>query len=325
MHKQRWFILFMAAACLALSGCGAGSGLLLSGGSVPVGGRAVTGTAVLPTGAPVANAQVTVRSVPDGTVLRTTTTDSGGRFSAVGIPTSGDISVVVAQPPSKTLELIVPRESLMSNTAQPLDIGSVTALTTLVAAAIHLEHGPAPEDAHSIVHNQQGHLTMQAHNAGFSVDMQNHFIDDPNSLMMQALGLLSPVADSELTDFIASPNQDTASDALNGLLGYVRAPHQRDLHLSDATRTALINAQLAGTVYSPDMIAAALNAAGKNVTAADVSAASQKERMQLPGLANLGSGITPFEALVLAADSTMHGGFQLDQHGMDTFLQTLIK
>ena len=326
MRKQYRVILLIAAVCLSPAGCGGGAGLLLSGGSVPVGGRVVTGTAVLPTGAAVANAHVTVRSVPVGTVLQTGATDSNGRFKVLGIPTSGDISIVISQPPANTLEAVVPRMSLTTNPGQPLDIGNVTALTTLVAAALHLEHGPAPEDAHSIVMNQQGHLTMQAHDAGFSVDMQNHFIDDPNSLMAQALTLLSPVANTELTAFAANPSADTASDALNGLLGYVHAPHQRDLHLSDTTRTALINKQLAGTVYTPDSVAAALNSAGgMQFTAAGVSAASQKERMQLAGLANLGTGITPFEALVIAADGNNHGGFQLDQHGMDSFLTNLLK
>ena len=83
--------------------------------------------------------------------------------------------------------------------------------------------------------------------------------------------------------------------------------------------------RIAKTLYSPEAIAAALNASGGNRTAADVTAASQKERAQVPALANLGPGITAFEALVIAADGGNHGGLQLDPPALDKFLSVLLK
>ncbi len=325
MLKTWWIGVLAVLFVGVLAGCG-GVGQSLTGGSVPVGGRAVTGTAVLPDGTALVTAPVTVRTLPSGVVLQTSTTDTAGRFNFMGIPTSGDIDIVVTQPPSNTLEVVVPRSSLSSNPEKPLDVGAITALTTVVAAAIHLEHGPAPEDAPGIVANQQPHLVMQVQDAHYSVEMQKQFIADPHSLDAEALTLIVPTANTELTAFAAQPNSDTASAALNGLLGYVRAAHMRGLHISDSSRTALIAAQLVGKAYSADAIAASLRLANvSNATAAEVSSASVREHTELTVLASLGAGITPFEALVIAADVKTHGGFQLDQHGLDRFLADILK
>lgn len=325
MNKTSWIRALLLCFAWALAGCGGGS-LGLTGGSVPVGGRAVTGAALLPDGTAAVSATVTARSVPSGSVIQTTTTDAAGRFTLTGIPTSGDLSVVVSQPPNKTLEAVVPRDTLMTNPGQPLDIGAVTALTTVVAAAIHLEHGPAPEDSPGIVANQRQHLEMQVHDAHYSIEQQNQFIGDPNSLNAQALTLIVPTANTELAAYATQPNADTASSALNGLLGYVRAAHKRGLHLTDASRTALINAQLAGKVYTPEAIAAALRTAGvTSATSVQVTSASEREHTELTALTALGAEISPFEALVIAADVDTHGGFQLDQRMFDTFLTELLK
>jgi hypothetical protein len=325
MHRSAWAVLLIVLCIFWLFGCGGGA-QTLTGGSVPIGGRAVTGVVLLPDGTAAASAQVTVRSLPSGAVIQTSSTDSAGRFTVQGISTANDVSVVVNQPPVNMLEAVVPRSALADHPDRPLDIGSVTAITTVVAAAIHLEHAPAPEDEESIVSNQQGHLMMQAQDAGYSVDTQNQFIRDPSSLMAQALTLILPTANTELAAFAAQPTTDTASSALNGLLGYVRAAHRHEIHLNGGMRTALINAQLAGKVYSPDTIASALNAAGvANATAAAVSAASQRERAELTALSGLGAGISPLEALVIATDDNTHGGFQLDQGGLNRFLVQLLK
>ena len=72
-------------------------------------------------------------------------------------------------------------------------------------------------------------------------------------------------------------------------------------------------------------IVSALSAAGvQGATAAEVQAASQQERTNLPALANLGNGITAFEALVIAADLQSHGGFHLGGNVLDQYLQTLL-
>jgi hypothetical protein len=325
MRRSRWVYLLFLLSLICLGGCGGGA-LTLTGGSVPIGGRAVSGVVLLPDGAPVVKAQVTVKALPSGSAIQKSTTDANGRFALQGVPISGDISVVVNQPPSNVLEVVVPRATLADHPDQPLDIGSVTALTTVVAEAIHLEHGPAPEDANSIVSNQEGQLTMQVHDAGYSIQTQQQFIRDPNSLMAQALTLIVPTANTELSAFAAAPTSNTASAALNGLLGYVRAAHKRSIHLSSQVRTTLTNAQLSGKVYSPDVIASSLQAAGvQHATAVEVSSGSEREHAELTALGTLGNGITAFEALVIAADVNTNGGFQLDQNDLNRFLAQLLK
>jgi hypothetical protein len=324
MARTVWQYLACIAAAIAFSGCGGGGGLGLSGGSIPVGGRVVTGTALLPDGSAVANAQVTVQTIPSGSTIATATTDQTGKFTVQNVPTDSDVSVIVSQPPTNTLQTVVSRSSLMMNPAQTLDIGSVTAITTLVAACIHQEHAPAPEDADSIVMTQQGDLTMEAHDANYSVDAQQQFIQDPASLMAQALSLIVPAANTELETFNASPNTENASTVIDGLLAYVRAAHQRNVHLGNKNRKTLIDSVLAGTTYTPQKVAAALKAAGvKHVTDVQVTAASERERTELPAIGGATSDLSAFEVLVISADVNTHGGFQLDQKGFEAFLAAL--
>jgi hypothetical protein len=325
MLKSVWQYLMCIIAAATLSGCGGGGGLGLSGGSIPVGGRVVTGTALLPDGSAAANAQVSVKTIQTGATVATAMTDAAGKFAAQNVPTNGDVSVVVTLPPTGTLQSVVSTTDLMTNPSQPLDIGNVTALTTLVAACIQLEQSPAPEDGPDIVMNQHEHLSKQVHDAGFSVDAQNQFIADPSSLTAQALTLIVPTANNELAAFAANPNQKTARAALDGLLAYVRAAHERRLHISKDNRAAIISSELAGTTYTPQKVAAALRSAGvKNVNQVQVTAASERERTELPGLGSPTSDLSAFEALVIAADVNTHGGFELDQRGFNTFLSALL-
>ncbi|HLJ55938.1 MAG TPA: carboxypeptidase-like regulatory domain-containing protein [Chthonomonadaceae bacterium] len=322
-NRAVWLCL-AATAVLLLGGCG-GAGQNLTGGSVPVGGRAITGSAVLPDGSRVVGARVTVRSLPSGAVLHTATTDSSGHFTCSRIPTDADISIVVAAPPTSTMEAVVPQAELAANPVQPLDVGAVTALTTVVAAAIHLERRPAPEDTGGIVANQKPRLDIEAQDAHYSLAMQDQFIRDANSLNAEALTLIVPTANTELAGFAAQPSNDTAAAALNGLLGYLRAAHMRDLHIDSDSRSALIARQLAGTVYSPEVIVGALRTAKvANVTSVQISSASQRERTELTAFSGLGTGITPFEALVIAADLRTNGGLELDQRSLNDFLAQLL-
>lgn len=323
MRSRILILLLSLCAALTITGCG--GGLTLTGGSVPTGGRAVTGSAVLPGGLPVAAAQVTVKSLPSGNTIQTAVTDSSGKFNLTGISTSSDISIIINQPPSNLLEAVVPRANLAANPGQTLDIGQVTALTTLVAAALHLEHQNAPEDSEHIVSNQEDYLIMQVHDAGYSLDDQKQFVGDPQSLMAQALTLIGPVANIELAAFNAAPGQMTAETALDGLLGYVRAAHDHEFHLSDNIQNGLITAQITGKIYSMEKIAAALQSAGvTNATSVEVSSASQRERAELPALITSNGGITAFEALIITVDLRTNGGFQLDQMKLDRFLNILL-
>ena len=332
MRKLPLHTLFAAIAVLlmfaftTLSGCGGGAGLTLTGGSVPIGGRVITGSVVLPDSTPATNIVVTVRSLSGGALLQTTTTDSFGRFTATGIPVTSGISIVATQPPSSSLEAIVPLSDLSTNPDRPLEIGNVTALSTLVSAAIRLEQKQAPEDSEDIASGQRDHFNTQVSNSGFSQEAQHQFISDSAVLMSQAQKLFLPVTNMELKSFIANPNSNTASTALNGLLGYVRGAHERETHLKGSLKNGLIASQLSGKTYSPDKIALALQSAGENgASASTVSAASLSERGELSELANLGNGITSFEATVIAADVRAHGGFQLERDSLEKFLNTLLK
>ena len=325
MVSWRLIGVLLVFSMIAMQGCGSGGGLGLSGGSVPVGGRVVSGVALLPDGSAVVNSTVTVSTVPSGITVQTGATDGHGKFTINAVPTNTDISIVVMQPPSTKLELIVAHAALSSSPDSPLDVGSITALTTIVAASIHLEHESAPEDSDSIIANQQADLTAEVYDMGYSQDAQMQFIGDPNRLNSEALTLIVPVTNLELVAYSSRPSVDTASTALNGVLGYVRAAHKRNIHLDSSTRTRLIDAQLAGSVYSPDVMAAALRTAHVNsATALQVSSASQREHTELTALPNTTAGISPLEALVIAADIDTHGGFQLDQNGLNIFLRTLI-
>ena len=312
------------AILLGLAGCGTAT--TLTGRSVPIGGsRAITAIALLPNGTPVVNAVVTVRSLSSGAVLQTTATDASGRFTTGAVAVDADLDVVVMQPPTNNLELVIPRVGITGQPDQPFDAGQITALSTLVAAAIKLEQAASPEDANRIAANQAPSLTARVHGEGFSEDDQQRFISDPVHLRDQVLTLLGPTANDELLAFAANPTTDTATAALNGLLGNVRAGHGEGAHLPDDLRTALIAAELNRKVYTADAVAAALQASsGQSFTAAQVMQASQKERGDLPALAAYGANISVFEALAIGGDSDPHGGFHRDRNGLSDYLNYLL-
>jgi hypothetical protein len=159
----------------------------------------------------------------------------------------------------------------------------------------------------------------------YSPEVQSQLISDRNSMNAQALTLMVPTANAELAAMNQSPGMSTASVALNGLLGYVRAAHSREFRLDMDLRQSLINAQVAGTRYSADSIASALQQAGvPNVTAVQVLAAAVREEKELTSIATPGAGMSPFEAFVIAADVNSIGGFQCDQHTLNDFLNNLL-
>jgi hypothetical protein len=323
---RRW--LTVAAACLvvlpAAYGCGGGSESL-TGGSVPIGGRTVTGLALLPNGAAAANATVTVRSLPAETLLKSTITDNSGAFTVTGVSTSSDLDITVSLPPSNVLEAVVP-QSQLANGGGTLNIGDITATSSIVAAAIKLEQMNAPEDESDISSNQSENLASAVEGQHFSSDMQDQLIGNRNSMNAQALALMTPVANTELTAMNQSPTQANASAALTGLLGYIRAAHNRNFQVSRDLKQSLIDAEIAPKLYSADAVAQALQQSGlPQATAEQVLAASTRERGVLPALATgSGSGISPFEAFVIAADVSTNGGFQCDQNTLNGFIRTLL-
>lgn len=325
MVNSRWIAKrIVPAFLLCLAGCGGATSL--TGGSVPTGGREITATVLLPNGTPAANATVTVRTLSTGAVLQTATTNATGQFTTPAVPVTADLDVIVTQPPTNTLELVIPHANITGQTNQPFNAGQITALSTLVAAAIKLEQQAAPEDADRIPEDQGPSLTAHVHGQSFSESDQQRFISDPESLHNQALTVLGPTANDELTAFAANPTTDTATAALNGLLGNVRVGHgEGGAHLSSSLQTALISAALSHKQYTAGAVATALQSASEHpVNASQVTDASQKERSDLPALATFGTGISPFEALAIGGDSDPHGGFHLDQNGLNTYLTYLL-
>jgi hypothetical protein len=322
MDKRRGVYCLAGLALVCLTGCGGGLGL--TGGSVPIGGRAITGVALLPNAAPLANAPVTVRTLSTGAVVRSASTDGTGRFTVSGVPTDADVSLTVHQA-ATTLAAVVPQPDLAANGSQPLDIGQVTAVSTVVSQAVQIEQAAGPEDAATGVADQAALLTMQAAAANYSVATQDQIITDPNSLAANALALLLPAANSGLTQLSAKPTARNAGAALTSLLAYLRSQRSGGVHLGSVHRAGLIAAQLMVNQYSAETVAAHLNAAGvAQATEQSVTDASQAERARLTALESFGPGITGFEALAIAADSTANGGFQLDRPTLDTFLTHLL-
>src|SRR5258706_9736025 len=97
-----------------LAGCGATS-LGLSGGSIPT-GRAITGTAVLPSDQPLASGAVTVTTLATQAQVGSSTTDAAGRFQLTEIPSGSDLVISVKRQGGTTiLKVVVPISTLAQN------------------------------------------------------------------------------------------------------------------------------------------------------------------------------------------------------------------
>lgn len=326
MNKFRFVCLSCLLAIPALTGCGSGGGLNLTGGSVPIGGRAATGIALSPDSSPVANAVVAVQTLQTGVTLQTTQTDDNGRFSLSSLPVDKDILVVVNQPPTKRLAIVVSRVRLATNPNQSLDIGSVTALTTLEAEAIGLEQAHASDESENIVSDQSDNLRIEIEAVGYSQDTQSQFINDRTMLSIRAMSLIVPALNSELDAYVLSPNSATGATALRGLLGYLRVGNEQEIHPSFATQSELIAAQISNKTFSINVIVSALKTANVvEVTPDLVQKASQQERANLSGLKRLGNNISVFEAIAIAGDIRSRGGFGLEQEDLNVYLNTLLR
>lgn len=315
-------MLLALALLAALSGCGGGGGLSLTAGSVPLGGRVVTGLVLLPSGAPAAGTDVQLKTFPEGKVIGSSITDADGRFALVGVNVITDLNVVITGRSFLNIETLIARSEI-SDTGG-LDFGSVDARSTLVAAALRLEHARAPEDAALVIASQKIALAQQAAARTLSELTLEQVITDQSSRNAEALTLITPTANDQLKQFAADPSRANAERALFAVLGYLRAVHARDVHLTAAARTALLDAQTAGVVYNGAAVASALQAAGvRSPTATQVEASSVRARFDLDGLGAYGPSITPLEALVIAADIKTSGGFELSRTSLPIFLAKL--
>ena len=333
MHTRDLIVITLAAAALAgCSGSGGGSGgggdlssLSLSGGSIPTGGGSVKGLAVLPSSQPLTGSSVTVRALATAqTVPATPTFNADGSFVIRGLPVAQDLELVFQQTGGATLKVIVPAALIPAASAQPVDIGTVSALTTVVAQCLEQETLQNPDQEAEIVAGQLGPLTSSLGGEHQDDGQQDQEIHDGNQLTAAAITLIDATTNAELQALASTPSRQTADAALDGLVGRIGGMRGVRVHLSAAQHSALITAQLAGTIDSPAALASDLSSAGATVTAGTVAAADATQRNQLTGWADLGPGITSFEALAIATDTTQDGGLTLSQAATDQFLNDLL-
>ena len=131
-------------------------GLSLSGGSIPTGGGgSIKGLAVLPNAQPLTGATISVRALATGqAVAGSPVLNPDGSFTITGVPVGQDLEVVLQQASGATLKVVVPRTLLPSPSPQAVDIGTVTALTTVVAQSLELETSQNPDQTPQVVSDQ---------------------------------------------------------------------------------------------------------------------------------------------------------------------------
>ncbi len=311
----------------ALAGCsgGSGGGLSLSGGSVPTGGGSIKGLVVLPNSQPLTGATISVQALATGqTVSAVPTLSPDGTFGITGLPTGEDLEVLFQQAGGPTLKVVIPQAQLPAPSSQAVDIGTVNALTTVVAQSLAQEVSQDQTQASQIVSEQLGPLTTSLQGEHQNENDQSAEIADNATLTAAAKTLIMNTANAQLQSFAASPTTASATVALHSLLAEIAKTSGTRIHLVDAQQTALINAQLAGTTYSASALATDVTAAGTPATASAVTAADGAQRTQLPAWASLGPGIGPFEALSISASPPQAGGFGLTQAGVTQFVSRLL-
>lgn len=316
--------LWRALALIFVSGCSAG-GLGLSGGSIPS-GRAVTGTAVLPSQQPLSAGAVTVTTLAAQTPVGSGSTDGSGKFQLSDIPTDKDLVFAIRRPGGTTiLKVVVTKAQLGANPGQPLDLGKVTAATTLVCEAVEQEAHHLPDDASQFAGTQGPRLKQQLDGEGQTEGDQDHEINDDSFRHDQAFGLVERTTDQELDDLSHAMNPANAQIAFNGVTGYIVFFRHQSLTVSTVQQTDLINGQLASTQFSNSTVAAALQSAGSaGANGTSVGAASEAIRRRLHRLERFGDQISPFEALLIAAVPASQGGFELSQSQLTAFVSALM-
>lgn len=302
------------------AGCGGGGGgLAISGGSIP-GGGTIKGLIALPNGQPMTNPVVTVKTLTtQQSVAVTTTYQPNGSFTITGAPTNQNLVVVFNQS-STTLKASVSKSQFTGVTT--VDLGTVNAVTTVVAQSVEEETTHSPEYENEIV-NQKPRLTTQKEDEGEGESELEQEINSSTALDNAVKTLIKTTANTELAALSSSNTTANAQTALVGLIGYVEVVNGGSDDLSAASFSTLVTAQTAGKKYTPAQIVTALAAAGVTTTTTAVSAADTQQRSALTSFASFGTGITPFEAFVLAAKPVSAGGYGLGSTATTQFVNAL--
>jgi len=278
----------------------------MSGGSIPIGDEAISGTAVLPSGQPLTSAVVSASVVSSGqTVPVTSTLDTSGNFRIVLSAQTQDLQLTFVSA-SGTLQTVVPGSTLSTTAVD--NIGSVTALTTIVAAAIRTEVTGNVDAPATIVSTQLTPLISVDAQAGGSQAQQTAAITSAPALSAAANNLITLAANAELTSIDQTPTTGTATIGLDGVLGYVVASGGAVPALNPGQRNKLIVFQSVRHKHTPTDIVSALGVAGVSTDANTVSAKDQVQQGNLPAFSAFG-GVTTFEAVAIGSNPASHGGF----------------
>lgn len=313
--------LIMAAVAVMLTGCGGGGGLGVTGGSIPTG--TITGNVVLPSGQPMTSPTVTASVLPSTPVTSVTSTvNPDGTFVVSKVPAAKNIELSFTQS-GATLKAIVPSAQVQSN--KTVAIGSVTALTTVVAHSIEKEtKGKDAATVDLIVAGQADELLKQVKAQNPSQSQQQKDIIDNSELDKSSNKVISGTANSELLDLAATPMHHQADIALDGLVGQIAATGGAALTIAPAQRSSLIQEQLKSTTYTTAEIATALKAAGaSSANPPGVAAADAAQRSLLPAWNSIDANITPYEALAIAASPSGASGYALTPAQVAQFLTNL--
>ena len=320
MLKRTLGLIILAASML--TGCGGGGGGLgVTGGSIPVGDLA--GTLTLPNGQPMTSPTVAVTVLPATQVTSAgSTVNADGTFVVTNIPAGKNVELSFTES-GATLKVVVPGAQVLANNTSK--IGSVTALTTVVARSIEKEtKNVDPATADQIVASQSDQLLTEIKGQGQSQSQQQREITDANELDKAANGLIYGTANTELAALALNPKHQEAEVALDGLIGQIGASGGNDITLSPSQQAALITAQLKQATYTSASVAAALNAAGlSTATASGVDTADAAQRKLLPAWNSISPAITPYEALAIAASPSSASGFALTSTQIEKFLTSL--
>ncbi len=301
-----------------LTGCGGGSNSL-SGGSVPTGGDTLTGSITLPDGAAVPAATVTACQLSTGDPITVTANASAGSFTVKNVPTTDDIELTFVNN-GNTFRVIVSQWQLTNSTT--VAVGDVTALTTVVAACIDQEVSAGFDQSSSIVATQISTLMYQVTKRDESQQQQQLDLTNPSDLQHDANATMGASANAMLAALASSPSTQTARPALDAILAYIVASGGTVTRPARQETSALVAEQAAITILTPAQVSSDFAAAGVTVNAAQVSTADQQQQEDLPSWTLFG-GITPYEALVIAANPTSTGGFQLNSKQLSAFIAAL--
>ena len=194
-----------------LAGCGGGGGLAVSGGSIPTG--TITGLLSLPSGQPLTSASASVHIL--GSVQTSpvnVTVNASGNFVATGVPIGKDIALVFRHG-TTTLKSVLSSSQLQ--TKQPVNIGTVNALTTVVASCIELETDTNPSATGMLVASQTDDLTVEVEGESQTQGEEDLEITDPSELAKSANTAIVNVANTELAALASSSSQNAADSALD--------------------------------------------------------------------------------------------------------------